>query len=586
MRCRRGVALILALFLATGSYGSSFVAASSVNFQPESNLEQEIVDRRAQNAAALAATRDELASYLSKSNSVRAQLDQLYEEDAANEEAYQRLTEELDIALEELDKSVQLYEEAELAAQAMQEKYEHRITSLFKYRNRSFLEILITSDSLNGFFLNLRLMSYIATADQQMLIEMKLAQQDADIAKQDAGLVMAQAERYFEYIEEQLMRLKENIDLIEVDLNSLEQAILNRSALIDDLESQDDTLNAELSAFYAELAKQQEAALQESLAASARDEAANQSQIDDEPVPGEAEELPAPTPPADETEDTTLDLDIEEPTASSSSTSAVLPTPALPTRAPTMAPTAQPTQAPTVIATTASPTPVVTTASPTPVVTTASPTPVVTTARPTPVPTTARPTPVVTTASPTPQPTARPTDVPTTSTTVATTTTTEATPTTTAGQVESSPYFMFPIAGKYTTDSAYGYRVHPITGQTGSFHYGTDFSIAAGTAIRSSMDGTVVLVDKTWQGQTYTSHKSGYGNFVTILHANGVTTTYAHLKVVLVEVGQQVKQGEYIGQVGSTGASTGPHLHFEIAIYGSTVDPMGSNYLGSSNAIR
>lgn len=119
-----------------------------------------------------------------------------------------------------------------------------------------------------------------------------------------------------------------------------------------------------------------------------------------------------------------------------------------------------------------------------------------------------------------------------------------------------------------------------------SFHYGTDFSASAGTPVRASLDGVVVLVDKSWQGQTYTDHKSGYGNFVTIQHANGVTTTYAHLKYVLVDVGQTVKQGEYIGQVGSTGASTGPHLHFEIAIYGSTVNPMGSSYLGSSAAIR
>lgn len=624
VRNKKIIALLLAAILAVSSFGGHFIAAQSGGVTVDLSAGKALEDKKAENAAALAASKDELAAYLSKSNSVRAQLDQLYAEDAATEEAYARLTEELDLALSELNNSMSQYEAAEAAALDMQERYESRITSLFKHRNRSFLDILFTSDSLNGFFLNLRLMSYIASADQQMLLELKLAQTDAEIAKAEAEQTMQQAESYFNYVDEQLIRLKENIELIEVDLNSLEQAILNRSAMIDDMLWEDENLNQELSALYAELERQQEAADAQALIdASIREEESRQAE---EPAPADiTEALPLPTPALDEESRDSEPLEIEvssssdevdqgadpdssdesttqEPSLNSSEAATILsPSPAVTSTRATPTP---------VISTTtrATPTPVVTTttrATPTPVVTTttrATPTPVVTTttrATPTPVATTttrATPTPVVTTTTEATTTTAPPTTTTeaTTTTTAAPTTTEAPTTTTTAAPTTtetstppaSSTNLMYPLATYHYLSSHYGPRVHPITGNPYSFHYGTDFSAAAGTPVRASLDGTVVLVDKTWQGQTYTSHKSGHGNYLTILHADGITTTYAHLKYVLVEVGQVVKQGDFIGQVGSTGASTGPHLHFEVAKNGSTVNPMGSDYLGSASAIR
>lgn len=113
--------------------------------------------------------------------------------------------------------------------------------------------------------------------------------------------------------------------------------------------------------------------------------------------------------------------------------------------------------------------------------------------------------------------------------------------------------------------SKYGPRVHPITGRTG-FHTGLDLGAGDGT-IYAADNGTVVHADTG----------SVYGNFVVLDHGlydgQRLTTMYAHQADLQVEVGDRVSKGEAIGTVGSTGLSTGPHLHFEVRLDGGTVDP-------------
>lgn len=120
--------------------------------------------------------------------------------------------------------------------------------------------------------------------------------------------------------------------------------------------------------------------------------------------------------------------------------------------------------------------------------------------------------------------------------------------------------FQWPVAGSVT--SGFGYRVHPIFG-TRRLHKGLDISGGTGTPIASAKAGTVVSAG--WQ--------NGYGNTVIVSHGSGVTTLYAHQTRVGVSAGQSVDRGTIIGWVGSTGNSTGPHLHFEVRINGSAVDP-------------
>jgi len=110
--------------------------------------------------------------------------------------------------------------------------------------------------------------------------------------------------------------------------------------------------------------------------------------------------------------------------------------------------------------------------------------------------------------------------------------------------------------------SGFGTRNNPIGGGTG-FHAGYDIAASMGTPIRACRSGTVVIAG--WQG--------GYGNAVVIDHGGGMATLYGHQSQIAVSVGEQVLAGEVIGYVGSTGNSTGPHLHFEVRIAGNPVDP-------------
>ncbi|MDX2097721.1 MAG: peptidoglycan DD-metalloendopeptidase family protein [Leptolyngbyaceae cyanobacterium bins.59] len=111
--------------------------------------------------------------------------------------------------------------------------------------------------------------------------------------------------------------------------------------------------------------------------------------------------------------------------------------------------------------------------------------------------------------------------------------------------------------------SGFGWRTHPILGYE-RFHAGVDFAADYGSTIRAADSGMVFMAG--WYG--------GYGNTVILDHGNGITTLYAHASEVLVAEGQTVQRGEPIALVGSTGLSTGPHLHFEVRQDGEPVDPM------------
>ncbi|MFN6485042.1 MULTISPECIES: murein hydrolase activator EnvC family protein [unclassified Nostoc] len=116
------------------------------------------------------------------------------------------------------------------------------------------------------------------------------------------------------------------------------------------------------------------------------------------------------------------------------------------------------------------------------------------------------------------------------------------------------------------TSSPFGWRIHPILGYR-RFHAGLDFAASYGSTIRAADSGTVIFAG--WYG--------GYGRAVIINHGNGMTTLYGHTSELFVSEGQTVERGQAIAAVGSTGFSTGPHLHFEVRRNGTPVDP--ANYL-------
>ena len=114
---------------------------------------------------------------------------------------------------------------------------------------------------------------------------------------------------------------------------------------------------------------------------------------------------------------------------------------------------------------------------------------------------------------------------------------------------------------------SYSYISSPYGMRNGRMHTGTDFAAATGTPIYAWKSGTVMQA--SWNG--------GYGNFIEIKHSDGTVSRYAHLSKYAISSGQEVHKGQVIGYVGSTGNSTGPHLHFELKINGNFVNPM--NYL-------
>lgn len=123
--------------------------------------------------------------------------------------------------------------------------------------------------------------------------------------------------------------------------------------------------------------------------------------------------------------------------------------------------------------------------------------------------------------------------------------------------------FVWPSVSS-TITSPYGTRVHPVTG-TVRRHAGVDIGAAYGTNIYAANSGTVIV--SGW-------NSGGYGNYVVIDHGGGCTTLYGHCSSLLVSKGQTVTKGQVIAKVGSTGMSTGPHLHFEVLVNGATTNPM------------
>jgi murein DD-endopeptidase MepM/ murein hydrolase activator NlpD len=126
---------------------------------------------------------------------------------------------------------------------------------------------------------------------------------------------------------------------------------------------------------------------------------------------------------------------------------------------------------------------------------------------------------------------------------------------------------LWPVHGQIT--DGFGKRMDPLSGEE-ALHTGIDISAPKGTEIEAAGDGVVVE----------TGRESGYGNVIVIDHGYGIETKYGHLSGIYVVAGQEVKRGEVIGTVGTTGRTTGPHLHYEVLVYQTPVNP--AQFLGSS----
>jgi murein DD-endopeptidase MepM/ murein hydrolase activator NlpD len=128
---------------------------------------------------------------------------------------------------------------------------------------------------------------------------------------------------------------------------------------------------------------------------------------------------------------------------------------------------------------------------------------------------------------------------------------------------------LWPVIGHLT--GSFGERMDPFSGE-GAFHTGVDISSQYGDSVRVSADGVVIEADE----------RAGYGRLVVVDHGFGLTTYYGHLSSLHVLVGQQLRRGDSVGNVGVSGRSTGPHVHYEVRINGAPVNPM--RYLRQASA--
>jgi murein DD-endopeptidase MepM/ murein hydrolase activator NlpD len=127
-------------------------------------------------------------------------------------------------------------------------------------------------------------------------------------------------------------------------------------------------------------------------------------------------------------------------------------------------------------------------------------------------------------------------------------------------QLENAQPSVWPVDGRLM--GAFGERTDPFSGE-GAFHKGVDITAPVGTPIRATADGIVVFAEM----------ENGFGRLVRINHGNGVETYYAHLSRFYVQAGQDVRRGELIGAVGTSGRVTAPHLHYEVHLRGVAVNP-------------
>jgi murein DD-endopeptidase MepM/ murein hydrolase activator NlpD len=127
-------------------------------------------------------------------------------------------------------------------------------------------------------------------------------------------------------------------------------------------------------------------------------------------------------------------------------------------------------------------------------------------------------------------------------------------------QLENSQPSIWPVDGRLM--GAFGERTDPFSGE-GAFHKGVDITAPVGTPIRATADGIVVFAEM----------ENGFGRLVRINHGNGVETYYAHLSRFYVQAGQDIRRGELIGAVGTSGRVTAPHLHYEVRLGGVAVNP-------------
>lgn len=488
------IGLVLAIALGTlPKAPAGQIHASSV---------EELEQKKAQIAEDLAEAQNDLDSLNAKSNELSASLELLNSEQKLAQADYEKLIQQVELAKNNMEVAINRFTDAVKDVEKKQSEYEARITSMFRIRNKSTLEVLLESDSMDGFLTNLRLMAYMSSIDQSMLTQLEDARATQEAAKIQAEQVKKDYEAFAAKKEQQIADVQAGIALQESEINTVSDKILEAASDVQHLESEQVTTNAEIEAVMAKARQQAEAyaaeqkAKEEALAAEQAEAAQSREAASISASIANSEQAAA---------EASRSLEAVMATATTGSDGAT--DPAITTQAPTTTATAKLTTQATTLATV------------------------------------------------------------------------EDSGSNNGGGSSSIEAMIYPLANYTGISDDYGYRSDPATGAT-KMHWGIDFPAPAGTPVRAANSGEVIIASAPLQGSTYGWANNGFGNYISVLREDGLVIMYVHLKWVHVSVGQYVSRGEVIGEVGSTGYSTGPHLHFQVrSPYSSDPGVSPWNYL-------
>lgn len=455
---------------------SAFVLADPGRLRAEENLD-DLRAKQTQIESDLAAVKENLEGLSANSDELAARLGELKDEQKLKEADYEKLVKELELAKHNVGVALERHENAVEDVKQKQREYEDRITSLFRVRNKTTLEILLESESMDGFFANLRLLSYVASVDQDMLEHLKDAQATAEATKQQAEQTQRDYEEFAAKKQEQIKQVEAGIAITVGELGEVNDAIVSAQNEVTHLEAQQLTTTSEIESIMEEARLQAEAYARAEAERLAAEESARASREEAERSASIANSEAASRY-AEQSAEASRSLEEAQATATTGDDGATDP--------------------------------------------------------------------VMTAVAPE--------------------------ETTTVATVDDSGddgyggssigRMIVPLASYQFISDDFGYRSDPATGQT-RMHWGIDYAAPAGTPVRAAHSGVVVIAEAPLQGSVY-GYAGDFGNYIGLRRDDGVVTLYAHLKYVGVSVGQTVSQGEVIGQVGSTGYSTGPHLHFQV----------------------
>lgn len=410
-----------------------------------------------------ASTKQELNAAISKQEEISEQMARLEEQQEQLAESKQQLSGELDwlnqrseeqkklyeektlqlqAALQAMDDAISAYTEAEDVLEQKTEQYNKRLQVMYDHKNKSLFAVFLESDSLHGFFTTVQLMSIIADTDEQMIEDMEIARDDAELKKQLAQQQMKDMEIVVSQVQSELDQIQADAAVSADNLEQVNLEISEQEAAEEELNILSEQIGSDIYALQQKLAAEKAAAATKAAEAARAAEATRA-----------AEAAKAAEEAAKAAENKPENPAVSEP----------------------------------------------------------------------------------------------------------------------AGNIPNAKGWVWPVPSSGSISSYYGNRRHPIYGYI-RFHSGIDISASFGQPVVSSRAGTVLMIVNPVEGQNTGGY--GYGNYIVVDHGDGFATLYAHLKNTKVSVGQSVDAGQLVGTIGSTGTSTGAHLHFEVRLNGSTKNPL------------